>query len=373
MEKIHILQVVGMMDYGGTETFLMNLLRTIDRELYQFDFVEQLQKDCVHDAEILSLGSKIYRCPHISPKNLHAYRIWWRQFFAEHPEYQIVHGHSRGSAPIYMDEARRAGRIVIAHCHSSSYGQGLSGFVRQVWQLPLRKLGHYNFACSADAGISQYGRNSNFQVINNGIISRRFAWNEQFRIEIRMQYGISSDCFVIGNVARFEPPKNHLFLIRVFDALHRLRPNTKLLLVGSGALETQIREAIAARHLEDAVVLAGSHSDVHRYYQAMDVFLLPSFYEGLPLVLMEAQAAGLPCFASEKVVAPECKVTELMHYIPLEDGPEHWAEQILNAVPPEFCRKDHSGDIRAAGFDIEDTAKELCSFYRKALQEHGKG
>lgn len=372
MEKIHVLHVVGMMDYGGTEALLMNLLRTVDREQFQFDFVEQVQEKCVHDAEILSLGSKIYRCPHIGLTNLGTYRKWWRDFYARHPEYRIIHGHSRGSAPIYMDEARKAGRIVVAHCHSSSYGKGLSGVIRHLWQIPLKKLGDYNFACSKDAGLSQYGKRTPFHVINNGIISKLFSLDLQARQSVRSQYGISDDALVMGNVARFETPKNHLFLIRIFDALHRLRPDSKLLLVGSGSLEEQIRSLVKELGLTDSVILAGSHSDVHRFYQAMDVFLLPSLYEGLPLVMIEAQAAGLPCFTSDKVVAPECKITDLVRFIPLEHTPEQWADAILEALSPDFRREDHTAEVRAAGFDIEDTASFLCEFYRKALKEHGK-
>lgn len=372
MEKIHVLHVVGMMEFGGTEALLMNLLRTIDREQFQFDFVEQVQGPCAHDQEILSLGSKIYRCPHIKPTNLSTYRRWWREFFAAHPEYQIVHGHSRGSGPIYMKEAHRAGRIVIAHCHNNSHGKGLKGLVRYLWQLPLRRLGDYNFACSTDSGISQFGKHSNFTVIRNGIPAELFCWNPEEREKLRQKLGYTSQNVLVGNVARFETQKNHLFLIKIFHALHRLEPQARLLLIGSGTLESEIRASVEQSGLTDYVLFAGNHPDVYRYYQAMDLFVLPSLFEGLGIVNIEAQAAGLPCFASDKVVAPECRVTELMHYIPLEDSPERWAKQILDAIPPEFFRRDHSDEVRAAGFDIEDTAKELCSFYRKALQEHGK-
>ena len=372
MGKTHVLHVVGEMNYGGTEAFLMNLLRSVDREKYQFDFVEQTPKSCAYDAEILALGSRIYRCPHISLTSLGAYRKWWRDFFAEHLEYQIIHGHSRGSAPIYMDEAHRADRIVIAHCHSSSYGLGLSGLKRRLWQLPLKKLGDYNFACSTDAGISQYGKHSTFQVINNGVITSRFAWNNQFRKEIREQYQVKDDEFLVGNVARFETPKNHAFLVNIFSELIEKKPNAKLLLVGTGSLEKQLRGQIEEKGIMEHVIFAGSRTDVYKYYQAMDAFVLPSHYEGLPLVMIEAQTAGLPCFTSAKVVAPECRITELVQFIPLEYPSEKWAEIILQTVSAQPQRKDHSQEVRNAGFDIEDTAKYLCDFYRKALMDRGR-
>lgn len=362
--------MVGLLDFGGTETLLLNLLRTIDRNQFQFDFVEQTQKVCDYEKEILSLGSRIYRAPNISLTNLRTCRSWWRNFFTEHPEYQIVHGHSPGSAPIYMREAHRAGRIVIPHSHSSSLGNGLQAIVRSIWQSPLKRIGDYNFACSEDAGRCQYGENVKFQVVKNGIISKQFAWNESLRQETRAQFEIDPSDFVIGNVARFETPKNHLFLIRIFNEFHRLRPASKLLLVGGGHLEDQVRELVTQLKLENCVIFGGCRRDVNRCYQAMDAFLLPSLYEGLPLVLVEAQTSGLPCFASDKVVAPECKITDLMHFVPLEYSPEQWARIISETMKPEFQRQDHSAATRAAGFDIEDTADFLCKFYRKALHEH---
>ena len=372
MGKIYILHVVGMMDFGGTEALLMNLLKTVDRSQFQFDFVEQVQEECAYDSTILSLGSKIYRCPHMSLNNLKSYRLWWRTFFAEHQEYQIVHGHSPGSGPIYMAEAKRAGRIVIAHGHSSSNGKGFESIIRYFWQLPIRHLGDYNFACSNDAGVLEFGKHANFTMIQNGIPVSKFRWDSEERKRVRQLLGLTEHDIVIGNVARFEQPKNHLFLVRVFYELYLLEPRVKLLLVGSGSLEDDIKGLIRQLSLDNEVLFAGNHKDVYRYYQAMDCFVLPSIYEGLPLVTIEAQASGLPCFVSDKVVAPECKVTELLHFIPLENSPEQWARFILETVKSDYQREDHSEKIREAGFDIMTVTEFLCDFYRKALQEHGK-
>ena len=364
---VKILHVVGRMDRGGTEALLMNLLRTIDRTRFQFDFVEQTQDVCDYDEEILSMGSTIYRCPHISLRNLKQYRQWWRKFYREHPEYRIIHGHSRGSGPIYLDEAKKAGRITIAHCHSSSHGKGLAGLVRYIWQLPLRYAAEYNFACSLDAGISQYGSDRMFHVIKNGIQSEKFIWNSDIRTIVRQELSIK-EAFVIGNVSRFESPKNHQFLISVFVEIKKRQPNAKLLLVGKGTLETEIRKQIRSVGLSNDVVFTGARSDVNRLLQSMDVFVFPSHYEGLPLALVEAQAAGLPCFASAKVIAPEVKLTDLLHFIPLEESPARWAEIILaNAIAPEQ-RQNTSKAIIDAGFDIRSTAEQLSEFYLDVLK-----
>ena len=370
MEKIRVLHVVGQMNYGGTEAFLMNLLRVIDREKYQFDFVEQTNEVCAHDKEIISLGSKIYRCPHIGLISLGKYRNWWSDFYKDHPEYKIIHGHSRGSAPIYLKEAEKAGRIAIAHCHNNSCGKGIKGIARYIWQLPLRHLGDYHFACSYDSGISQYGKNAQFEVIKNGIITEKFRWNPEIREKIRERCGFCNDDFVIGNVARFELQKNHRFLVKVFKAIHDRDERTKLMLIGTGTYEQEIRETVARLGIGDSVLFVGNRNDVYDYYQAMDAFLLPSLFEGLGIVNIEAQASGLTCFASDRVVASECKVTNLMHFIPLEHSPEEWAEEILSTISEQRPRTDYSEEIRNAGFDICDTAERLCGFYRKVLRDH---
>lgn len=365
-EPIKVLHVVGRMDRGGTEALLMSLLRTVDKTKFQYDFVEQTEDECAHDKEILSLGSKIYRCPHISPKNLGEYREWWKKFFAEHPEYKIVHGHSRGSAPIYLDEAKKAGRITIAHCHNNSHGRGIKGLIRYIWQLPLKTIADYNFACSYDSGVSQFGKNGKFEVIKNGIQTEKYSWNCKTRKAIRSELGLE-DNFVVGNVARFEKQKNHVFLIEIFSELKKQCETAKLLLVGQGYLEDTIRERAQELGILDDVIFTGGCSNVNELYQAMDAFVLPSLFEGLGIVNIEAQTSGLPCFAST-TVAPEAKVTDLLRYISLNESAKYWAEQILNGIVPESGRTDHSAEVIAAGFDIKSTAQRLNEFYTEVLK-----
>lgn len=365
-EPIKILHVVGRMDRGGTEALLMNLLRTVDREKFQYDFVEQTEDICDYDEEILDLGSKIYRAPHISVGNLKQYRNWWRKFYQEHPEYQIIHGHSRGSGPIYLSEARKAGRITIAHCHNNSHGKGIRGVVRYVWQLPLRRAADYNFACSHDSGISQFGRNGAFQVVKNGIQTDKYMWNPEKRAEIRASLGLD-EAFVVGNVARFVEQKNHTFLVEVFHEIKKARPEAKLMLVGQGHLEPCVRNQLEHLGILEDTLFMGVRSDVPELLQAMDVFVLPSLFEGLGIVNIEAQAAGLPCFVSAKVVPPEVKLTDLMHYIPLEQSPAYWAEYILSHAVPVEQRCDQSQAIIDAGFDIRTTAEQLNNFYMDVL------
>lgn len=366
-EPIRVLHVVGQMNRGGTEALLMALLRTTDRERFQYDFVEQTEDTCDYDEEILRLGGRIFRSPTIRPTNLAEYRRWWRQFFRQHPEYPIVHGHSRGSAPIYLDEANRAGRVTIAHCHNNSFGLGAKGLIRRIWQQPLRHIADYNLACSRESGISQYGKNGHFMVLRNGIDTSRFVWDPEVRERVRTSLGLAGQ-LVVGNVARFETQKNHPFLIDIFYDVQRLRPDARLLLVGRGTLEDDIRQQVRRLGIEEKVIFAGLRSDVNELMQAMDVFVLPSHFEGLGIVNIEAQAAGLPCFVSAKVIPPEAKATELLRYIPLEASPGVWAEQIVAGAISPAERRNTMDEIVRAGFDIRTTARELEHFYREILK-----
>lgn len=367
--RIRILHVVGRMDRGGTETLLMNLLRTIDRTRFQFDFVEQTQDICDYDQEIYDYGGQIYRVPHITLTSIRKYQKWWKVFFKEHPEYHIIHGHSRGTAPIYLKEAQRQGRITILHCHNNSYGKGIKGKIRYVWQLPLRKLSDYNFACSYDAGVSQFGNNGKFEVIKNGIPTRLYSWNPVIRKTKRQEFGLDDEELVIGNVARFEEQKNHKFLLRIFYEILRINPQSKLMLVGQGSLEKKIRKQATELGIEDQIIFTGVRSDVNELLQAMDIFVLPSYFEGLGIVNIEAQTAGVPCFVSDKVIPQEVNLTDLMHYIPLSASPEEWARKILEGKIDFEKRKNMSGKIIEAGYDIESTCDMLCEFY-KGLVNH---
>ena len=367
MGKINVLHVVGRMDRGGTEALIMSLLRKVDRTKLQYDIVEQTEDICSHDQEIQALGSVIYRCPAISLLGLGAYRKWWRRFLTEHDEYQIVHGHSRGSAPIYLREARRAGRITIAHCHNNSFGKGLKGVIRKIWQTPLRNLADINLACSRDAGISQYGRNNPFIVINNGIEPEKFAFDQDKRTVMRAKLSFDGR-FVVGNVARFVEQKNHTFLLEIFRELLSMEPKAVLLLIGSGPLEEKMRLKAKEMHIDDAVIFSGEHSNIADYYQAMDVFVLPSLFEGLGIVNIEAQCAGLPCFVSDNV-APEAKITDLLAFLSLTDGPEKWALEIIKGWKESGERRARVEDVQEKGFDINRTAQQLQELYLSVLEK----
>lgn len=364
--KIRVLHVVGRMDCGGTESLLMSILRVVDKEKFQYDFVEQTMDKCDHDDEIISLGSKIYRCPKIALNNIKDYRLWWRKFFKEHPEYRIIHGHSHGSAPIYIDEANRAGRITIFHCHNP-YEKNLKGAVSFIWQYPLRKKPDYLFACSADAGRSLFGKKSQFDVIKNGIQTEKFLWNKEIRQQVRKIYNLKDE-FVVGNVARFVDQKNHKFLIDIFREILKKKENSRLMLVGYGELEEEIKEKVKSLGIEDKVIFTGVKNNVNELLQAMDVFVLPSLFEGLGIVNIEAQAAGVPCFVSDKVVPKDVRITDLLEFISLNDSPKIWADRVIDGYLQKNERNNMYEEIVKSGFDIKNTSDWLCSFYEEKIK-----
>lgn len=368
-EPIRILHVIGIMNRGGAETMIMNLYRNIDRTRIQFDFVENDGENAAFDAEICDLGGHIYHCPRYRGLNHLAYTKWWNAFFENHKsEYPVVHGHIGSTAAIYLSIAKKYGAYSIAHSHSAGIGSPLY----RLFAYPTRYVADYFFACSQDAGVSRYGKKvgnniSRCQVLNNAIDTRKFVFSEENRRYMRNMLNLREDTLVIGHVGRFVDVKNHLFLIDVFARVHKHNPNSILLLVGDGELRSQIEDKITQKHLESAVIMTGVQPDVWNYYQAMDVFLMPSLYEGMPVSLVEAQTAGLPCCVSANVPR-ETAITDLVQFRSLEDDIERWATWII--AQAQTRRQNIHDAICTAGYDISTTAQWLEDFYMKVVKSH---
>lgn len=366
-EPIRILHVIGIMNRGGAETMIMNYYRHVDRTKVQFDFVENSFEPAVFDEEILSFGGRIFRCPRYNGKNHVAYLRWWKQFFREHgAEFTAVHGHLGSTAAIYLSAAKKAGIFTIAHSHNT-HDLSLISMVYQLYSYPTRYIADYFFGCSKGAGLSRYGKKvcasaDRFSVLNNAIDTMHFSYCEELRSQFRQQLGID-DKLVIGHVGRFFAQKNHKFLIEIFAQIHKQNPNTILLLVGDGELRNAIESQIHTYGLDNCVILAGVQADVSPYYQAMDVFLFPSLYEGLGIVAVEAQTAGLPCVISDKV-SRECILADnLVAVCPLKSSPRLWGETVLECA--DIPREDHTYIIKTHGYDIREAATWLQNFYLK--------
>lgn len=372
-KPIRVLHVIGIMNRGGAETMIMNLYRHIDRSKVQFDFVENSSEPAVFDEEILSLGGRIFRCPHYNGKNHFTYVKWWNDFFKAHPkEYPIVHGHLGSTASIYLSVAKKYGAYAIAHSHSSGTDHSLHANLYQIMSYNTRNVADYFFACSEAAGKERFGSKvvsgDHYAVLNNAIDVNRFSYNPSVRNAVRDELGIGQIQLVVGHIGRYTKEKNHEFILKIFSELKKMDSNARLLMVGDGTLRTHIMQMAKQASLSSDVIFTGVRSDVERLVQAMDVFVLPSLYEGLPVTMVEAQTAGLPCIISDKVPS-ECILTDgLVNIMPLSANPEAWAEKILamRAIP----RTDRREEIAAHGFDITTEAVKLQEFYLNAYEQN---
>lgn len=362
---VRVLHIVTNMDRGGLETMLMNYYRHVDREKIQFDFLEHRRDRAAYDDEIESLGGRIFRLPRLNPLSSDYFHAL-NAFFAAHPEYRIVHSHLDCMSAYPLCAAKNAKVPVrIAHAHSTSQDRNW----KLVFKLISKKLiSLYTtdlFACSADAGEWMFGT-KDVHILPNAIDIERYAFNLLIRNQTKKALGLD-DAFVIGHVGRFSAVKNHSFLTDVFVQIKRQEPNSKLLLVGAGSEMQAVQQKVKALGLGADVIFTGVRNDVANLMQAMDVFVFPSLYEGLGIVLIEAQAAGLPCVVSD-TIPQEAYLTDLVTAEKLSSSVEKWAEKILKKR--DFPRTDRRDEIAAHGFDITTEAVKLQEFYINAYEQN---
>lgn len=355
---IRILHIVTYMGRGGLETLLMNCLRHIDRERVQFDFLVHREFRGDYDDEIEALGGMIYRLPRLNPANPGYFRAL-EAFFRSHPEYRIVHCHLDCMSALPLSVAKKCGVPVrIAHSHNANQDTNWKYFLKRFYMKKIPAAATHFFACSQEAGDWMFPGQS-VTVVKNGIETGGFRFSPVTRNAVRTELGIQNR-LVIGHTGRYMPQKNHAFLLDVFAQIYKRNPNALLLLIGEGPLEHEIRKKATALDLIDSVRFLGIRKDVNRILQAMDVFVMPSLYEGLSLASVEAQASGLPCYFSD-TVPRECKLTDTVTFLPLSASPAQWAEEILKA--DISSRKSGHEAVREAGFDIQNTADFLQDFY----------
>lgn len=366
MGEVRILQVVTHMERGGLESMLLNYYRHIDREEVQFDFLVHRQERAAFDDEIESLGGRIYRLPRLVPWSKN-YLAALNRFFDEHSEHKIVHVHQDCLSSVILKVAAQHNVPVrVAHSHSANQDKNLKYPIKLWYKRGIPKYATNLFACGKGAGDWMFG-GASYQIINNAIDVVACAYNPTKCQEMRRQLGLENE-FTIGHVGRFNQPKNHPFLLDIFAALLRREPKAVLLLVGGGEDMTKIQAKAQALGVAEHVRFLGIRSDVADLMQAMDVFVFPSLYEGLPVTMVEAQAAGLPCIISDKV-PPECILTEgLVDVLPLSAEPEIWAAKILEKK--NLPRTDRRSEIAAHGFDITTEAVKLQEFYLKAYEQN---
>ena len=365
---LRVLHVVTHMNRGGLETMIMNYYRRIDREKVQFDFLTHRPYDGDYGEEIKKMGGVIYHLPRLNPLSFN-YKKKLGEFFIYHTHYQIIHVHQDCLSSVILKVAEQHGiKVRIAHSHNASQDKDLKYPVKLFYRHFISRYATELIACSKAAGNWMFC-GASFRVLNNAINTAEYKYDYKKRLQTREKLQLKKDEFVVGHVGRFSPPKNHDFLIDIFYQLKLLHPNSKLLLVGDdrGELANKIKHKVRESGLSDSVIFTGLRKDVTDLMQAMDVFVFPSFYEGMPVTLIEAQASGLPCVISDKVPI-ECKKTELVQQMSLTSSAAEWAKLLIKKGR-ETVRQDTSDLIKKAGFDIGDNAKWLQQYYLEKAEE----
>ena len=368
-EPIKVLMVVTQMDRGGMESRVMDIYRAIDKSMVTFDFLCHRQEKGDYDDEILSMGGSIYKICSMHPKNYFKYKAQLSRFFKEHGEYKIVHCQLSAMSTLVLKAAKKA-KIPIRIAHSRTAGAKLDWRlpIRYISKLFLKKYATDYFACSKLAGKWLFGSRAlkagKVKIINNAIDAIKFTYNEETRQLWRHKLGVTNK-FVVGHIGRFSYPKNHSFLISVFLEIKKQREDALLILVGDGELKKEAQELVNSLGLARSVLFIGSVSNVADYYQVFDVFLFPSFYEGLPGAVIEAQAAGIPCVISS-AITEEVKITELVECINLKRKALYWANKVLEKA--DYRRGDTYELISKAGFDVRTLCKELERYYLYRLK-----
>ena len=389
-EAVRVLHVLGNTNLGGAESRIMDLYRHTDRNRVQFDFLVHSGEEGFYEKEIRELGGRIFRVPRFRIYNYFSYRKALKEFFQEHHEFALVQGHMTSTAAIYLPIAKKAGvKKTAAHARSAGVDKGLKGTMTRFLRRNLADKADYLFTCSELAGISVYGekavREGKTIFIPNAIDCAGFTFDPVKREKMREELGLT-DALIIGHVGRFHYAKNHEYLLRVFAELYRMSAgagdstaetgadqNYHLILLGEGPLMEDTRKLAEELGVADRVHFLGNHKNIADYYQAMDYFVYPSRYEGMPGTIVEAQASGLPCLMSD-TICREVIATELVETMSIEKEPKIWAEELQRRidalVSKQENREKYAAKMAAAGFDVQAQAERMMRFYESGRWEN---
>ena len=356
-----VLHYVGIMNRGGMETLIMNLYRNIDLNRFQFDFAAHSYRTGDFDEEITQMGGKIFHFPAYR-SNPGKYRNEWRKFFTEHSgEYAAFHFHTNSLANLVaLEEAARSGVPVrIVHSHSSFANKGrlqyLNNFLHRFHQKKLKHLATHLLACSTEAANWLYGGNcldgKNVILMHNGINCDNYTYNAEQAERKKKELGIG-DKTVVGHIGKFIKVKNHQFLLSILSQMIEQNKDIVALLIGDGELAEQMKSLAEQLSISENVYFLGVRSDIPELLMCMDLFLMPSLYEGLPVSMIEAQASGVPALISD-TISKEVKIKDNVYFQSLQSGSDVWAESAQKILREK--RIIDNSSLKAAGYDIKDS------------------
>jgi glycosyltransferase involved in cell wall biosynthesis len=358
-----VLHVVVNMNRGGAETLLMNLYRNIDRTKVQFDFLTC--KEGVFDQEIKSLGGKVHRIPYITDVGHTGYVKELSKFFGSN-KYTIVHSHMDKMSGLVLRVAKEQNVPKrIAHSHNtSSEGNVIAKLYKWYMGKEISNSATHYLACSSQAARWLFKKKTTeAKILKNGIEPDNFRFSSVLRNEVREEFNLNHSAFVIGHIGRFNLQKNHTFLLDIFSEVAKVNSNAFLLLVGDGILRKEMQNKVKKLKLEKRVIFAGVRSDIPRLLQGIDLFLFPSLHEGLPVTLIEAQGAAVPCIISDVISKEVDMGMNLVEYLPLQEKGKWVAEVTKQIISPHSRKVDSSSALGDKGYDIRNTASWTEGFY----------
>ena len=362
---LRVLHSVSNMARAGIETMLMNYYREMDTNLLQFDFLANKPAPGEYDEEIRSRGGRVFVSPGLNPIHYPQYKRFVSDLLGSNPDIRIVHAHNEAMGFYALQSAKSAGISVrIAHAHNTRIIRDYKYPLKLICKQLLPGAATDYWSCGTDAGIYYFGKKrwdeSGF-ILRNAIDTSKFAFQPEVRQRLRQSYALENS-LVIGHVGRFNLQKNHSRLLDIFAEITAAVPDARLVLIGVGELEQAAKEKALALGLSEKVLFLGQMANVNEWYQAMDCFLLPSLFEGLPVVGIEAQAAGLPCFFSDRVT-DEVLLSPNARKISLDASNADWVKEILTVQRAEKNRACGENLIRGAGYDIHVEARKLQNLY----------
>lgn len=369
-KPLRIAHIIGKWVGGGVEAVVMNYYRHIDHAKIQFDFICDSDSTNIPYDEIEELGGKVIL---VSPYQHIISYLKELKVILKEGKYRIVHSHINALSVFPLYAAKKVGvPIRIAHSHSTTNKkEWKKNLLKQILRPFSKRYATDYICCSELAGRWLFGDkvydNGEVYLLNNAIDLDKFAYDEDVRKAKRKELNISDDTLVIGHIGRFVAQKNHTFLIDIFNELHKQNKNSLLLLAGQGPLIDEIKNKVNDLNLTESVKFLGQRNDVNELYQAFDVFLLPSLYEGLPVVGVEAQAAGCLSILSDDMTK-ETKVLNSTKFISLNQNASFWANEILSSNK-KFVRKNSINEMTNNNFNIKKEAKKIENKYLKEVDE----
>lgn len=363
---IRVLHIFNFFDQGGIENFVMNVYRHIDRTKIQFDFAFIENKKGYFDDEAKALGANIYFFDS-DEKTIKNYSRNLGRIIKTYGPFNAVHSHCYFFSGIFLKVAKKCGvPIRISHSHDTKKGRKET-IIRKLYENMMRKEIKKNatkkLACSDMAGNYLFGAKEDFTTLYNGIDLNVFRFNGEYRQSIRENLKIDSNALVLLNIGRFADQKNHHYIISIFENVRKNNDDAKLILIGTGPLEEEVRASVKEKGLEEDVIFLSNIKDTYKYYCAADFFVLPSKYEGMSIVSVESQATGLYTLVSNEV-PKEISITDLIEYYDIKaENLNDWVNAIEDKKQKVINRDNYYQDVIDTPFDINETVKQLSLIY----------